>query len=126
MRWPIVFAGIAGAAMVAIGAAASHGLAGGDALAENWLRTAAQYGLWHCLALLGVAGLAGKPGSSRLLNAAALCFAAGIVLFSGSLILRALTDIYWISRPAPLGGLAFIAGWLLLAAFGATRGRPGR
>lgn len=117
MRWPIVFAGISGAVMVAMGAYASHGTL--DEQARAWLQTGAQYGLWHSLALLAVAAVALRaPG--RWLPYAAAAFAAGILLFSGTLFLRALLDWAWISNATPLGGICLIAGWLLLAAHGAT------
>jgi uncharacterized membrane protein YgdD (TMEM256/DUF423 family) len=114
-RWPILFAGISGAIMVAMGAYAAH--AGVGEIARAWLQTAAQYGLWHSTALAAVAAIAMRaPG--RLLTASAILFAAGIVLFSGSLFARALLSWYWIAKATPTGGLCFIAGWLLLAAHG--------
>ena len=121
MRWPIVFAGISGAVMVGVGAWAAHAAVG--EIAREWLRTGAQYGLWHSIALLGVAALAARAPSSRWLTFSAIAFAAGIVLFSGTLFARALLDWYWISKATPLGGICFIAGWLLLAVHGATMRR---
>jgi uncharacterized membrane protein YgdD (TMEM256/DUF423 family) len=93
-------------------------------IARAWLQTGAQFGLWHSLALLGVAALAARGPSSRWLTFSAIAFAAGIILFSGSLFARALLDWYWISSATPIGGLSFIAGWLLLAVHGAV-GRRG-
>lgn len=119
MRWQLVFAGISGAVMVGVGAWASHG-GGWGLLAREWLRTGAQYGLWHTIALLGVAALAARGAPSRWLSFSAIAFAAGIVLFSGTLFARALVGWTWISALTPTGGIAFIAGWLLLAAHGAT------
>ena len=118
MRWPIVFAGIGGAVMVGMGAYASHAALGDQG--REWLRTGAQFGLWHGIALLGVAALAARMPPSRWLTFSAIAFAAGIVLFSGTLFLRALTDLHWVSKATPLGGLCFIAGWLLLAVHGAV------
>ncbi|MBE9553032.1 MAG: DUF423 domain-containing protein [Proteobacteria bacterium] len=118
MRWQLVFAGISGAIMVGVGAWASHAAVG--EIAREWLRTGAQYGLWHSLALLGVAALGARGAESRWLTFSAIAFAAGILLFSGSLFARALLGWSWISMATPLGGLTFIAGWLLLAAHGAT------
>ncbi len=118
MRWSIIFAGISGAIMVGLGAYASHAGLGDEA--SGWLLTGAQYGLWHSLALLGVAAVGARGSSSRWLTLAAIAFAAGILLFSGTLFTRALTDFDWVSKATPLGGLCFIAGWLLLAAHGAT------
>lgn len=116
VRWQIGFAGISGAIMVVMGASAAH--SGGGEAARAWLESGAQYGLWHSLALLAVAAIAARAPASRLLTLAAIAFAAGIVLFSGTLFLRALADLAWVSKATPLGGLSFIAGWLLLAAYG--------
>jgi len=116
MWWQIVFAGLSGAIMVAMGAYATH--SGGGEQARAWLQTGAQYGLWHSIALLGVAAIAARSRPSRLLTLSGALFAAGIVLFSGSLFVRALTPLYWVSKATPLGGVCFIAGWLLLAASG--------
>jgi uncharacterized membrane protein YgdD (TMEM256/DUF423 family) len=60
----------------------------------------------------GVAALAAMPAASR---AASALFVAGIVLFSGSLYLLALTNIKWLGAITPLGGLCFLAGWACLA-----------
>lgn len=121
MRWAIVFAGIGGAIMVGTGAWAAHAAVG--EMAREWLRTGAQYGLWHSIALLGVAALAARGAESRWLTFSAIAFAAGIMLFSGSLFARALLGWSWISMATPLGGLTFIAGWLLLAVHGAAMRR---
>lgn len=117
MWWQVGFAGLSGAVMVAMGAWASHGAAG---QAREWVEIGARYGLWHSIALLAVAAVAARAGRSRLATLAAAAFAAGIVLFSGSLFLRALTPLAWVEPATPVGGIAFIAGWLLLAVWGVT------
>ncbi|MNG33136.1 hypothetical protein D3C84_1193130 [compost metagenome] len=67
----------------------------------------------HALALLGVAVLATQlPG--RLVGWAGGLFALGIVLFSGSLYLLTLSGIGKLGMITPIGGLAFLAGWLCL------------
>ncbi len=120
MHGPVTFAGICGAVMVGVGAYASHGDLGEDA--RTWLLTGAQYGLWHNLALLATVAIGGRaPG--RLLTLSGLAFASGILLFSGSLFLRALMGWDGISTLTPVGGIAFIAGWLLLAAHGVAMRR---
>ncbi len=124
LRWQIAFAGVSGAVMVGMGAYAAH--AGGGEEVRAWLESGVRYGLAHSVALLAVAAIAARRPSSRLLTFSAIAFAAGILLFSGTLFIRALADIAWVSKAAPLGGLSFIAGWLLLAAYGLTAGRPGR
>lgn len=118
MNWQIVFAGIGGAVMVIVGAYASH--AGVDDVAHLWVETGVRYGFWHCLALLGTVAL-GKGASSRWLAVSAVAFAAGVFLFSGSLFARALLDWSWVAPATPLGGMSFIAGWLLLAVDGIGR-----
>jgi uncharacterized membrane protein YgdD (TMEM256/DUF423 family) len=77
-------------------------------------KTGAQYQMIHALALFAVAFVATRwPGG--LVNAAGWLFVAGIVLFSGSLYLYAVTDQRLFGAITPLGGLAFIAGWICLA-----------
>jgi uncharacterized membrane protein YgdD (TMEM256/DUF423 family) len=76
--------------------------------------TGARYQMYHALALLGVAWtMARAPGS--LAVAAGWLFVAGVVLFSGSLYLLSMSGIRWLGAVTPLGGLAFLTGWFLLA-----------
>jgi uncharacterized membrane protein YgdD (TMEM256/DUF423 family) len=99
---------------VAAGAFGAHALR--DRLAPDMLaifETAARYQMYHALALLGVAWATTRwPDSSAVL--AGWCFVAGIVVFSGSLYVLALTGTRWLGAITPLGGLAFLAGWALL------------
>jgi uncharacterized membrane protein YgdD (TMEM256/DUF423 family) len=105
-----VFAGLA----VAAGAFGAHALR--DRLAPDMLaifETGVRYQMYHALALLGVAWATVRwPESSAVL--AGWCFVAGIVVFSGSLYVLALTGTRWLGAITPLGGLAFLAGWALL------------
>ncbi len=78
-------------------------------------RTAARYQFYHALALLLVAVLAAQLGPRRGLRWAAALFTAGIVLFSGSLYGLALSGLRWLGAITPLGGLAFLLGWAVLA-----------
>ncbi len=71
-----------------------------------------------------VAILAGMGLSRRLLKWAAGFYLAGILLFCGSLYLLVLTDVELFGFVTPIGGLAFIAGWVALAL--AFRGAAGR
>lgn len=111
------FAGISGLVAVAAGAFGAHALKDrltADALAVY--ETAVKYHMYHTLALLGVAVLLhARP--SRAARASAACFVAGIVLFSGSLYVMALSDMAWRSLGAftPIGGVLLAVGWLLLA-----------
>jgi len=76
--------------------------------------TAVRYQLVHALALLATAWACVRwPGVAA--NAAGALFSVGIVLFSGSLYLLALTGMRGLGAITPLGGLAFIAGWGCLA-----------
>jgi uncharacterized membrane protein YgdD (TMEM256/DUF423 family) len=101
-------AAINGALAVMAGAFAAHGLKAhlnADSLAV--FETGARYHMYHALAM-AVAALV--PARS-----ASIAFMGGIVLFSGSLYLLALTGIPILGAITPLGGLCFIAGWALLA-----------
>lgn len=80
----------------------------------------ARYHMYHSLALLGVAW-AVSQWPNALTVAAGWLFIAGIVIFSGSLYLLALTDTRWLGAITPIGGAAFLAGWVCLAV-GAWRG----
>jgi uncharacterized membrane protein YgdD (TMEM256/DUF423 family) len=96
----------------AFGAHALRELVSADRLAV-W-ETAARYQMYHALGLLVVAYLAAQKtaGPARLTG---WLFVAGTVLFSGSLYALTLTGITWLGAITPLGGLAFLAGWLILA-----------
>ena len=74
---------------------------------EVW-KTAVLYHFIHALALLVLAAL---PAFHR---ATGMLFVAGIVLFSGSLYLLALTNVKWLGAITPLGGLCLLAGWAWL------------
>lgn len=113
-----------------MGAFAAHGLrARLSAPALELVHTAAQYEALHSLAILAVAALAHAwghdsraAGRGHWLRCAAAAFAIGIVLFSGSLYLLALTGQRWLGAITPFGGVAFLVGWGLVAMAG-WRGR---
>ena len=95
---------------VALGAFGAHALKGTlqtNATTAVW-ETAVLCHFIHAVVLLV---LATQPGASRAISS---LFVAGIVLFSGSLYLLALTNVKWIGAITPLGGLCFLAGWLCL------------
>jgi uncharacterized membrane protein YgdD (TMEM256/DUF423 family) len=76
--------------------------------------TAARYEMYHALGLLAVAWAVTRwPGTLPVW--AGWLFVAGTVLFSGSLYLLAFTGIRWLGAVTPLGGVAFLAGWICLA-----------
>jgi uncharacterized membrane protein YgdD (TMEM256/DUF423 family) len=80
---------------------------------ENY-QTACQYQMYHALGLLAV-GAAGLHRRSRWLDVAGWCFIAGIGFFSGALYGLAITGNSKLGMVAPVGGGAFILGWLALA-----------
>lgn len=105
---------LAAAASVVAGAFGAHALA--DSVSPERLatfRTGATYGLVHALAAV-VAGAA-RPAVGRFATVAGWLFFAGVVLFSGSLYALVLFDLPVLGAVAPLGGTAFIAGWLAFA-----------
>ncbi len=77
--------------------------------------TGAQYHFYHALGMLLVGVLATQLQNSDALKLSGFLMLAGIVLFSGSLYLLAITGITWLGAITPLGGLAFIAAWVVLA-----------
>ena len=108
-------AAINGLIAVAMGAFAAHGLKDRlPAEALDWVRTASTYEMWHALALVGVALLAGG-GAGKALTLAGWGFLAGCLLFSGSLYLLALTGWQGFAFVTPVGGIAFLIGWAALA-----------
>lgn len=120
MKTWMIPAGLAGAAAVALGAVAAHVA---EPEAAHRLEVAVRYLMWHALALIGVSWLA-STAARRWAHGAGVLFAAGMVLFCGSLGLSALTGNQAVTVVAPAGGMAFIAGWLCLAVAG-LRLRPG-
>lgn len=107
----LILAGIFGFIGVSAGAFGAHGLE--DRLSPDMLKvwnTAAHYQLIHAVALLGVA-LAMSRFPGRWMIAAGWLFTIGIIVFSGSLYILALTGITKLGMITPIGGLAFLGGW---------------
>lgn len=115
-RW--VLATGAGFAMLAVitGAFAAHGLKPIlDDYGLSLFETAARYQMYHAIALLIVGVISTISSFPRYwLNIAACAFISGIILFSGSLYLLAFSGIKWLGAVTPLGGGAFILGWVAL------------
>ena len=100
---------------VAAGAFGAHALRGrlSPALLAIF-ETGARYQMYHALALVGVAWASCRwPGDAPRI--AGWCFVSGTVLFSGSLYALALSGMRWMGAITPLGGVAFLLGWLSLA-----------
>lgn len=122
----IIFSGFSGTIAVALGAMAAHFLKSkldSGLITESNIQTfetAARYQMYHSIVLLVAAALSDKL-NNKLLTKAIFCFVIGIVCFSGSLYFLAtssllgLTNTKWLGPITPIGGLFFIAGWLLLS-----------
>ena len=92
----------------------AHGLK--DRLEPRWLEvfeTACRYHLWHGIGLILLGLLASRLTQARSTQIASLML-MGIIIFSGSLYLLSITQLTWLGMITPLGGLSFIAAWLLL------------
>ena len=111
----LLVASLALAAAVAFGAFGAHALKSrlsADLLAVY--QTAVQYHFWHALGLFALAVLM-LQWDAPVLNLAAWLLLAGLILFCGSLYLLALTGARWLGAIAPLGGIASIVAWLVVA-----------
>lgn len=124
MRSPLVklffgVAGLSGACGITLGALTAHGLSQHlqpDALAT--LDTVSKYLLVHGLLLFVIATWSRTASGSKILTIAGLLVVLGIFLFCGGLMLSRLSGIRQFGLGAPLGGMAFIGGWLACAAHG--------
>ncbi len=125
MQRYLAIAGASGAIAVSLGAFAAHGLK--HQLTDRLLdvfQTGVQYHLYHTLALLLV-GLLLRDSHSRWLNVSGALFTLGVLFFSGSLYVLALSGIHWFGIVTPVGGVALIAGWLSLVGFAVSEKRSG-
>lgn len=100
--------GLLGVAAGAFGAHALEARLDADMLAV-W-ETAAKYQMYHALALFGAAWLVGQTQSTWA-TAAGWAFLGGVVVFSGTLYVLALSGIKWLGAITPIGGTAMIVGW---------------
>ena len=105
--WGIV-AGLSGFAAIVMGAVGAHAVA--DAHAAALVETASIYELVHAVVILWLCGARGK-----YLSAARWAFLIGTVLFCGTIYLKATAGWDAAVRLAPLGGVSFMLGWLLIA-----------
>lgn len=120
--WGSVLAFIA----VGLGAFGAHGLREHLSPASMAIyQTGSHYHLIHALGLVAVAAVSDKVRTARFVS---WCFIFGILVFSGSLYLLAITEKRWLGAITPIGGVCFLAGWATLA-YGAARshkaGTPG-
>src|SRR5262249_30750980 len=98
---------------VVLGAFGAHGLK--DVLEHNqttaiWEKAV----LYHFVHALMLFILATRPATLGFAKFAWICFLVGIVIFSGSLYLLAVTNVRWLGAITPIGGISFIAGWVCL------------
>lgn len=121
----LCIAAVSGAVAVALGAFGAHGLETliekgeiDNARIETW-NTAVQYHFYHTFALC-VLAFATPHLSKKWMRNSKVAFLSGICIFSGSLYLLTLSPLFgssewsWLGAVTPLGGLAFIAGWIFL------------
>ncbi len=114
-RWFVILGSLNSFLSVALGAFAAHGLKNRVTpdLLETF-QTGARYEMYHGLALILVGLLLRLYPQHTLFNWAGWAFLAGTVLFCGSLYAIVFTGVRGFGAVAPLGGLSFMAGWLIL------------
>ena len=103
------------ATAVVLGAFGAHGLEGKipEKYIKTW-QTGVTYQMFHAGGLFVIAFLVDKFANIGVFTTAGWLFLIGIILFSGSLYVLSVTQISILGAITPLGGLAFLAGWLLL------------
>jgi uncharacterized membrane protein YgdD (TMEM256/DUF423 family) len=122
-RW-LLIAAVFGLLAVALGAFGAHGL---EKAVRNWGLSEAEqahrlhnwevgvrYQMYHALALLAIGILAAQQPSAAL-RGAGIAFTLGILIFSGCLYAYVGSGFKWLGMIVPIGGVALLAGWLLLA-----------
>ncbi|TQR08752.1 DUF423 domain-containing protein [Psychrobacillus soli] len=117
MKLFIIAGAINGFLAVAFGAFGAHALK--ERLSEKYLaiwETAVQYQMFHALALVAVGILMSSKllGPVSSLNTAGYLMLAGIIIFSGSLYVLSLTGIGILGAITPIGGVAFLVGWIMI------------
>lgn len=111
----LLLGAIGGFLSVALGAFGAHALK--QILSPGLLEvfhTGVDYQAIHSLALL-LTGLLARRFDGRALRLAGWSFASGMLIFSGSLYLLALTDARWFGAITPIGGTLLLFGWAALA-----------
>jgi len=111
-----ILASVFGGLAVALGAFGAHALrARLTASLLETFETGVRYHFYHAIALVLVVVALDRWPKSNLPTLAGWLFVIGIVIFSGSLYALAFTGIRWLGAITPIGGVAFIAGWVCLA-----------
>lgn len=106
------FSGLISVALGAFGAHALRGILEANQRIDTF-ELASRYQFYHSLALLAV-GLVALQVQSKWLAYSGYGFLVGMLIFSGSLYILALTNLRWLGAITPIGGVALIAGWLFL------------
>ncbi|MEH7111027.1 DUF423 domain-containing protein [Neobacillus niacini] len=115
MKTFIIIGAINAFLAVALGAFGAHGLK--DRLDPYYLdiwKTGVQYQMFHATALLVIGILMGKVAASSYFTWSGWLMLVGIIFFSGSLYLLSLTKVGVLGAITPIGGVCFLAGWVLL------------
>lgn len=116
LRLFVILGSLNMALAIAIGAFGAHGLKGkiDSNMLANW-NTGAHYHIIHAIALICIGLLLAKLGTNgSLVSTAGWLLIVGIILFSGSLYVMALTNIKVLGAITPIGGISFIIGWMLV------------
>jgi uncharacterized membrane protein YgdD (TMEM256/DUF423 family) len=94
-------------------------------LLENF-NTGVRYNMYHALALLAVAWISAHTREYRHKSptVAGWAFVIGVILFSGSLYVMAVTGLRWLGMITPIGGVSFLIGWTMLGFTGLKMNRP--
>ncbi|MDP4163974.1 MAG: DUF423 domain-containing protein [Bacillota bacterium] len=115
MKLFIIIGAINAFLAVALGAFGAHGLA--DKLEPKYLeiwKTGVTYQMFHAIGILVVALLLAKVSGNSLFTWSGWLMLIGIIFFSGSLYVLSLTKISILGAITPLGGVAFLAAWILM------------
>jgi uncharacterized membrane protein YgdD (TMEM256/DUF423 family) len=122
VKFWLISASIFGFLSVALGAFGAHSLKNVlDEYGKSIYEKAVLYQMFHAMALFA-AGMIQHLDKERSFSMAGWGFFVGIILFSGSLYLLAVTGIRWLGAITPIGGVAFLFGWFWLA-WGIIKGR---
>lgn len=115
MRFALAAGSVYGLLAVCLGAFGAHALAQRlSAEMQAVWHTAEQYQFYHALALLAVGILIRQGLTGAAMTTATWCFAAGVLIFSGSLYALAFSGVRILGAVTPIGGVLLIAGWIAL------------
>lgn len=117
MKGSIISGAIQGFLSVALGAFAAHALEDKlDAYGTDIWNTAIQYQMLHAVAIVLAGVLMSRAifGEVKQLKIAVICFNAGVIFFTGSLMVLAITGIKVLGAITPIGGVLFLIGWAMI------------